>query len=384
MNTLSDVAPNTQFLGNATNVNWVSEGVPVVYQNDSILLTMAEGTAGTLLSSTHFVWYGKVSATMRTSAGGGVVTAFIMQSNVRDEIDFEFVGADLQHVQSNWYWQGALNYTNSANLTAANSNMETHTYTFDWQPDHIDWLVDGQILRTVRAADTFNETTQVYQFPQTPSRVMLSLWPAGSAGNGDGTINWAGGLIDWNSPYMANGYFYAQILDINVECYNPAPGANVTGSGAYTYNAASGLNSSVAITNDQTVLGSFFATGENIGYNPDAAASSSSSASAAGHKATSTGSAFAYATSGVNTVPGSVGAGTNPGSSDGGNLIGSGSSGGNGGTGTGTSSGSGSTESGIGGFYQGTEASATNGAQTSRGGASLFAVVVAVVVAMSF
>lgn len=374
MNTLSDVTPTTQYLGNASTANWVSEGIPALYQNDSILLTMAEGTAGTLLSSTHYVWYGKISATMKTSAGAGVVTAFIMQSDVRDELDFEFVGTDLAHVQSNWYWQGVLNYTNSANLSAASTNTETHTYTFDWAPDHVTWLVDNQPLRTVYAADTFNATTGQYQFPQTPSRIMFSLWPAGNPGNAPGTIAWAGGDISWNSPYMVNGYYYAQLLDVNVECYNPAAGANITGSNAYVYNNYNGLNSSVAITNDQTVLGSFYATGENLGYNPDAASSSSSAS--AGHKATATSSGYAYATSGVNTVPGSVGAGTNPGSGDGTGGV-SGSN-----LGSGTDSSSGSTESGIGGFVQGTEASAKN--EAGRGGASIFAVVVAVLVAVSF
>jgi beta-glucanase (GH16 family) len=368
MDTLSDTAPNSQFLGDASKTNWVTEGVPVVYQNDSILLTMAEGTAGTLMSSTHFVWYGKVSATLKTSAGPGVVTAFILQSNVRDEIDFEFVGTDLQHVQSNFYWQGALNYTNSANLTAVNTNTETHVYTINWTPEMVQWEVDNVVLRTLYAKDTYNVSTGQYMFPQTPSRVMLSLWPAGNPGNGEGTINWAGGLIGWNSPYMVNGYYYAQITDITVECYDPPSGANMTGTGAYTYNSDSGMNDSVVITNDQTVLGSFYASGDNIGYNPNAA----SSASVSG-KASSTGTGIAYATQGVNTVPGSVGAGTNPGSGDGGNLLG---------TNSGTT-GSGSTDPGIGGFIQGTEAS-TSTSEGNKGSASFFGVVVAVVVAMCF
>jgi beta-glucanase (GH16 family) len=67
---------------------------------------MAPDTVGTLLASTHYVWYGKISATMTTSQGAGVVTAFIMMSDAKDEIDFEFVGVDTQHAQSNYYWQG--------------------------------------------------------------------------------------------------------------------------------------------------------------------------------------------------------------------------------------------------------------------------------------
>lgn len=81
----------------------------MVYQSNSLLLTMAPDTVGTLMASTHYVWYGKISATMTSSQGQGVVTAFIMMSDVKDEIDFEFVGTDTEHVQTNFYSQGVTN-----------------------------------------------------------------------------------------------------------------------------------------------------------------------------------------------------------------------------------------------------------------------------------
>ena len=105
LTSLDDVEENTKYLGDSSNINWVSSGTPVTYQ-DSLLLTMAPDTVGTLLMSSHYVWYGKISATMSTSQGQGVVTAFIMMSDVKDEIDFEFVGVDLNHAQSNFYFQG--------------------------------------------------------------------------------------------------------------------------------------------------------------------------------------------------------------------------------------------------------------------------------------
>ena len=106
LKSLDDIAANTVYLGDPSSVNWVSSGKPVTYNGDSVLLTMAPSTVGTLLTSTHYVWYGKVSATMSTSQGQGVVTAFILMSDVKDEIDFEFVGDDVTSAQSNFYWQG--------------------------------------------------------------------------------------------------------------------------------------------------------------------------------------------------------------------------------------------------------------------------------------
>lgn len=105
LSSLNDVASNTKFLGDASKYNWVSSGYPVQY-GDSLLLTMPPSTVGTLLSSTHYVWYGKISATLTTSQGAGVVTAFILMSDVKDEIDFEFVGVELEDAQSNFYYQG--------------------------------------------------------------------------------------------------------------------------------------------------------------------------------------------------------------------------------------------------------------------------------------
>ena len=85
--------------------------MPAIYTDPSsgkksTLLTMAEGTVGTLLASTHYVWYGKICAKATTAQGKGVVTAFILMSDVKDEIDFEWIGVDTGHVQSNFYSQG--------------------------------------------------------------------------------------------------------------------------------------------------------------------------------------------------------------------------------------------------------------------------------------
>jgi beta-glucanase (GH16 family) len=47
-------------------------------------------------------------ARLSTSAGAGVVTAFILLSDAKDEIDFEFVGVELTTAQTNFYSQGVV------------------------------------------------------------------------------------------------------------------------------------------------------------------------------------------------------------------------------------------------------------------------------------
>lgn len=102
-------------------------------------------------------------------------------------------------------------------------------------------------------------------FPQTPARVQLSLWPAGLASNGQGTVDWAGGLVDWNSQdIQSNGYYYATFESVTISCYNAtsAPGTNTGAS--YTYNGYTGANDTVVDGTGATVLSSFLATGTNM------------------------------------------------------------------------------------------------------------------------
>jgi len=166
------------------------------------------------------------------------------------------------------------------------------------------------VLRTLNRNTTYNSTSGQYHYPQTPARVELSLWPAGLSSNAQGTIDWAGGEISWDSPYMQNGYYYAMFSDVNVECYDPPSGYNNDGTKAYVYTTTAGTNDTVQTVNNNTILSSFYASGDNPKYNPDA------SSSASGTK-TATSSGSAAATSDLQTVPGVSGGGVRgDGSSD--------------------------------------------------------------------
>ena len=297
---------------------------------------------------------------MKTSRGQGVVSAFILMSDVKDEIDFEFVGTDLETAQSNFYFQGIPDcewiffYTisiglimvdnNEKNLTVDSSTFDNfHTYELDWKPDQLTWSVDNTVQRTLKRSDTWNATTNQYHYPQTPARVELSLWPAGSTKNGQGTIAWAGGLVDWDSPDVkSDGYYYAQFKDINVECYPAPDGAKTTGSKSYIYTTSSGTNDSVSISNDNTVLKSLLGSGTDMDADyPHASASGTAAAAAA--------------TSDVATVPGLTGAGpgTNGHPGNNGNDGTTGETTGDNGSGSAVSSAAGSSPSGNGGFSQG-------------------------------
>lgn len=102
---LSSIADISDYLGDPSTADWMAQGEPA-YFDGNVLLTMPKNSVGTVLATTEYMWYGNVKAKFKTSRGRGVVTAFILLSDVKDEIDYEFVGVDLGTAQTNWYFQG--------------------------------------------------------------------------------------------------------------------------------------------------------------------------------------------------------------------------------------------------------------------------------------
>jgi beta-glucanase (GH16 family) len=275
---------------------------------------------------------------------------------VKDEIDFEFIGADLETAQTNYYFQGVTDYSNGGNASVDDTFGTFHTYEIDWTPDAITWSVDGEVKRVKKKSETFNKTDNQYHYPQTPSRVQLSLWPAGLPTNGEGTVTWAGGLVDWDhQDVKTNGYYYATFDEVSIQCYDPPPGASIKGSKSYIYTGSAGTSDTVQITDKDTILKSFLGSGTDLDADyPSASVSGSSKPT-------------------VNVIPGvkGGGAGTNgqrPAESSRGSSP---TSGGPGAGSTGFSQGGGGSQGGSNGASSQNE-------QVLKG--SLFAVLVAVVV----
>ncbi|KAK7697041.1 putative glycosidase CRH2 [Diaporthe eres] len=311
MDSLDRVQSIEKYLGDPSEADWVSSGDPLVYK-DNVLLTMPAYKAGTVLASTVYMWYGNVKARMKSSRGNGVVSAFILLSDVKDEIDFEFIGADLETVQTNYYYQANPVWTNSKNITDLSDTYQNfHDYEIQWTPDQVVWLVDGKVGRTLKKSDTWNATTNQWDFPQTPARVQLSIWPGGNSTNSEYTIEWAGGEIDWNSEDIRNyGYDFATFSEVSIECFNAtsAPGTN-KGKGYY-YNNAAGTNDTVVDGDKPTVLASLMGTGTDMEAGASSASASSSASSANSVPGGTSGS-------GVGNVVGGDGSGSGDSSSGG-------------------------------------------------------------------
>lgn len=251
-----------KYLGDSSDADWVAQGIPLTY-GDNVILTMPPNSVGTVLASTVYMWYGNVKARMKTSKDAGVVTAFILLSDVKDEIDYEWVGTELDIAQTNFYFQGIPNYHNSGNITGvSNTNTEWHEYEIRWTPDKIEWYLDGELGRSQLKSDTWNKTANQWDFPQTPARVQLSIWPGGAASNGKGTIDWAGGPINWDSDTIQKDkYYYASVGEVSIECYKTSSAPGTNSGKSYTYNNWLATNNTVIDGDKDTVLKSLLGSG---------------------------------------------------------------------------------------------------------------------------
>ncbi|KAI7903420.1 concanavalin A-like lectin/glucanase domain-containing protein [Cokeromyces recurvatus] len=171
------------------------------------------GGRGPTLNATTYMLYGKVSATLRAASTGGSVTAFILIADIGDEIDFEFIGGDNKHVQTNYFWGKTIEYTVNGGIHAVEGgdvDKSFHKYTIDWRPDRITWLVDDIIIRTKTKAETC-DGTGICKFPSHPARIQIGLWDGSIE---TGTAEWSNGPIDWSKPHSIS----AQLRDVQVEC----------------------------------------------------------------------------------------------------------------------------------------------------------------------
>lgn len=105
----------------------------------------------------------------------------------------------------------------------------------------------------------------------------MSLWPGGLEKNAKGTIEWAGGLVDWeHEDIKKHGYYYATVDKVSIECYDPPTDARIEGEKSYIFDNVKATNDTVIISDNSTVLKSFEATGTDMDAGEPKSSSTSS------------------------------------------------------------------------------------------------------------
>lgn len=146
------------------------------------------------VQTNFYIFFGQVEVIMKAATGTGVVSSVVMQSEDLDEVDWEWIGGNDTHVQSNYFGKGnTTSFDRAIWHPVGKPQDEYHNYTVDWTRDHLEWFIDGQSIRTLKAG----EANGGLNFPQTPCNIRLGIWAGGDPKNPDGTIEWAGGETDY-------------------------------------------------------------------------------------------------------------------------------------------------------------------------------------------
>lgn len=207
-NPLNETCPAAAALG--TNHTWyfnatqetdvwnITNGEITWDEDDGAQFIIARKLQSPTVQSTFHIFFGIVECHLKMAKGEGIVSSIVLQSADLDEIDWEWVGSNTGEVQSNYFGKGDDTYKPAGLHAVPNADTEFHNYTTYWSEEKLEWYIDNEVVRTL----TFDEAQNGTRYPQTPSNVRLGIWPAGDEGNAQGTIDWAGGEVNYDAgPY---------------------------------------------------------------------------------------------------------------------------------------------------------------------------------------
>jgi len=186
----------------------------IKYGKDGGAMVVAKKGDCPTIETDDYVLFGMFEVKMKSSPGQGLISSIVLQSDVRDEVDWEFLGGDNARVQSNYFGKyDQSEFNRMVQIPVADPQNQWHTYGVNWTSAAITWLIDGVAVRTLKYEDAKGGT----RFPQTPMRFRLGIWAGGDPSNPKGTIDWAGGLTDFSKAPFA-----MSIDSTTITNYSPA------------------------------------------------------------------------------------------------------------------------------------------------------------------
>lgn len=243
--TLRTDCPPDSALGRTVNIDlrsasdsFTPQGNPT-YGSDGVSFTVAKSGDSPQLTSKWYIMFGKVEIVTQAAPGAGIVSSFVLQSDTLDEIDWEWLGADPDQVQTNYFGKGqTTSYNRGAFHADPGSQTGFKTYTIEWTPQQIVWQIEGVTVRTLEPANAEN------QYPQSPMQVKFGAWSGGDPANSPGTIQWSQGPTDYSK-----GPYTMKVRSLKVQDYS-------TGT-QYVYGDQSGTWESI-----RSVGGTIFSGGD--------------------------------------------------------------------------------------------------------------------------
>lgn len=201
---------NVDFRKGAVN-SFAASGTPS-YGDDGVSFAVARGGDAPQLNSLFYIMFGHVELTVKAAPGAGIVSSLVLESDDLDEIDIEWLGANPDEMQSNYFGKGRTTDYNRGQFHALRGTQDRWiTYAVDWSHERIEWFADGVKVRSLDHAAAAAD-----QYPQTPMRIKFGSWAGGDpAHNQPGTVAWARGPTDYS-----RGPFPMQVQSLRVVDYS--------------------------------------------------------------------------------------------------------------------------------------------------------------------
>jgi endo-1,3-1,4-beta-glycanase ExoK len=167
----------------------------------TLLAEVASATRSAELYTGTSYGYGRVSARLRFAAGDGVVSSFFLWKNGSEvagtfwnELDFEKLGADC-HIETNAFYGAPAAVHVQRHTLDPDPCSAFHTYTYEWTPESIAWLVDDVEIRreTGATAAAFADNAAGGM------QIRFNIWPgdASFGGNFNPSILPVHQYVDW-------------------------------------------------------------------------------------------------------------------------------------------------------------------------------------------
>lgn len=250
-------------------------------QNGANFVINKEGDAPTIQTTGYF-FFGYCEVKIVAASGTGIVSSIVMESDDLDEVDWEFLGGDTTQTETNYFGKGdTTSYDRAVFYPVSSPQTTQHSYAVNWTSSSLEWLIDGVVVRTLNYGDAEGGT----RFPQTPMRLRVGIWAGGDPSNGEGTIEWAGGLTNYG-----DAPFTMTLQSVNIVNYSPGS--------SYSYSDESGSWQSIKVSGGSGISGS---GGSSSSDSNSGATTSAVSGSSAIHVSTAA-SSISSSTGGASTV----------------------------------------------------------------------------------
>lgn len=239
-NPTEKTCPSDPALGTTLTTDWTkgpdtnnwkeATGTKLKYGSNGAEFTINTKTDAPTIGTSKYIFFGKVEAKIKASPGTGIVSSFILESDDLDEVDWEWLGSDDFHVQSNFFGKGnTTTYDRSATHAVTDPIGTWNTYTIEWTSEFIKWSINNNLVRTLNYGDAVALGGK--NFPQTPMKVKMGNWIGcldASDPKTTGTCQWAGGQVDISKAPFTMYVQYVTIQDYS--CASSYSYGDMTGS----------------------------------------------------------------------------------------------------------------------------------------------------------